>query len=196
MDATLPLTTRRLEDLARARETVILVHRSRREPPVGALVLFPVDRAHLVKGAGPKALGGAWWAVTWRHGTWALTPVDPLAYREDPRGRPDTPHVLEPLDLTRIAREVPQPALEALAVAVHHGLAVTLWRRSSSGPEPRRLRAVKINPKRQVVVAEDLDRQAPRSFRLADVVAVELAEGQPVPTWDGTPGYTNPTPSR
>jgi len=169
---TTPLSGRRLAELSTARLTVILAPPpSSKRKPCGALVLFPAEPAHLVKGAEPGPVGSSWWAVTWEiRGPSRLELVDPLTWRAvEGRG---TPREIAPVNMAEIVRGRPQPVLEALAEAVRQELEIVAWRDTATGPEPRRLRACKIHPGRQVVVAEDLDRQDPRSFRLADLVAV------------------------
>ena len=181
-----------LEALALDRTTTLLVPPEADRQPCGALFLWPAKVAHLanVRRKPPTLIPGTWWIVSWR--LWEpgrLELLNPTTWRRRPLG---TPQALPALELEGVVvKDRPQPVLETLGLVVRFQLEAVIWRRNLERPEPRRLRAVKLNPDGQNLVAHDLDRDAPRSFKLADLVGVSLAEGQPVPTW-GPAGYELP----
>lgn len=142
---------------------------------VGALALHQLEARHLVKGHRP--LEGHRLAVIWTAGARAvrLVALGPAWRLHQAQGQPIA---VPPLDLTR-PETGPRARLEAVAVAADLGLELTIRRADG----PRRVRRVVLNLDAQLLVAEDLDRQGIRSFRLADLEAVELPAGQAAPTW-------------
>lgn len=157
--------------------------------PEGLVFLWPLTADHLVKGKeGLAAPPGAWLGVTWtRQGYrldaigagWTLAPAD---------GRwIEVPHV-DLAERITASLQGTRAVLEAVALAVRFDLEVLMQRDLGGGNlQWRRLRAMKLNPDAQVLVAHDLERDAPRSFKLSDILAVEstaLAEDGPRWTWD------------
>jgi len=181
---TAPLTARRLAELAASRSTAIVTSKNRTvHRELGALVLAKARTAHLVRSA--PLHRDCWWAVTWGHrGPGSISLINPLTTRLVLTD--GSPSILPPLDLSEETWRHPQPVLEALALSVVFGLEIVIQRRLEGvGLELRRLRRVVFHEKLGAIVAEDMDRSAPRSFKIEDVRRVALAPGQLAPTWNG-----------
>ena len=152
-----------LEALALDRTTTLLVPPEADRQPCGALFLWPAKVAHLanVRRKPPTLIPGTWWIVSWRLGEpGRLELLNPTTWRRRPLG---TPQALPALELEGVVvKDRPQPVLETLGLVVRFQLEAVIWRRNLERPEPRRLRAVKLNPDGQNLVAHDLDRDAPQ----------------------------------
>jgi len=192
-----PADLRRFLDVrALARLTTILLPppelgRALQVGHLGALILWPLEAVHLVKGATLEPFARL--AVTWSgaHGLgYRLDAVAGAWAVAERQGQPQAVPVLELAKLTTAELHGRRAVLEAVAVAVRFQLEATAWRLTGTGPEPRRVRACKLDTARQLLVAEDLDRQAPRAFKLADLVGLELAGGHPAPAWLEGVGYS------
>lgn len=170
-----------LEDLAAQRQTVILsppnaLARELRARKVGVLPLWRLTDAHLVKGH--QAPRDAWLAVVWSplvEGFAYYLQAVTLTWRRAEVGTGLEVPALNMGQRITAHADGPRAVLEAVAVVVAHQLEAEVWRRKDGAPERRRVKAVKLNLARQVLVAHDLDRDAARSFRLEDLVAVQAS---------------------
>lgn len=152
---------------------------------VGALVLGRLDPAHLARGE--ACPDHAWLAVAWAG--WFRLQVIRSAWPNLPdQGRPLEVPALDLRQRITADEHGPRAVLEALALVVRFGCDADVWRRTATGNERRRIRAAKLGLRRQILTVHDLDRDAARSFHLADLVAVELHPDAPLPVWGGE-GY-------
>lgn len=186
----IPAAMTTLLEAATARRSLILV------PPkadrVGALALWPTTQAELVASLGglpPRQV----LAITWASRTIGaqLQVVDCDRWTEL---RVGTPAKVPPVDLSRrieLRTDGPRAVLEAVALAVRFDLSevrIAYVRNPGEPAEERRLARIRLRLPGLLVV-HDLDRDAPRSFRLDRITRLELEDRSAAPRWVPGMGY-------
>lgn len=176
----MPIDPAQIETWAASRHVAWIRTAGRR---CSVLPLWPIHGRELVKGEALDTLGWLVRTASTDHPA-TLEALDLDAWDHLAEGAP-LRAAAPPLD-QRISRASAGPGavLEALAVCALYDLPATVWRARGQDPEPRRLEGIRLGLRRGVIVAADLDRDGPRSFRLQDLVAVQVAEGTPLPVWD------------
>ncbi len=141
-------------------------------------------------------------SVTWQASreSYRIEEPEPFGWTHAPRAG-DVSHTAPPVDL-RAGRISPvehgwRATLEALALAGRFGLALRFGYRKNNGPnhsnplDVRNVQEISIRPDR--MVANDIDRGAPRSFLFRRMEWLEVPDSHKgrIPHWTET-GYASP----